>query len=148
MPDLAGRLARLESAWGDPEKRQGVLAEVWPGIEPQPIDRGIMERADRVAVIPAQELGWSDVGNWDTFFELMPPDENGNLVLEGETCLMETSDSLVYAQNKQRLVAMIGVEDLIVVDTPDALLVCDRRKVQKIRELVEVLRQSGKIDYL
>lgn len=148
MPDLFARLVRLESAWADPEKRAAVLAEIWPGIDPQPVDRGIMERADKVAVFPAENLGWSDMGNWDSFFEVMEPDAQGNLILGGLAKMMDTSGSLVYGQKERRLVALIGVEDLVVVDTPDALLICDRHQVQKVRRLVDMLRESGETDYL
>ncbi len=148
MPDLANRLAKLESAWPDPAKRAETLAEIWPGIQPQPVDKGIMEKAEMAAVLPALDLGWSDVGNWDSFFELLEPDEDGNLVLSGKTRMMDTSGSLVYGQENRRLVAMIDVEDLIVVDTPDALLICNRHQVQKVRQMVELLREKGDTEYL
>jgi mannose-1-phosphate guanylyltransferase len=148
MPDLAERLTRLEAAWSQPQERTLVLAEIWPGIDPQPVDRGIMEHTGLAAVLPAQDLGWSDVGNWDSFFEVLEPDENGNLVLNGRIKAIDTTGTLVYGQAGRRLVTLIGVEDLIVVDTPDALLICNRHQVQKVRQLVELLRESGDADYL
>jgi mannose-1-phosphate guanylyltransferase len=102
-----------------------------------------MEGAGRVAVIPAKELGWSDVGSWDSLFEVLPGDETGNIVIGGRHIGLDTNDSLVYVDQEHRLIVTIGVEDLVVVDTGDVLLVCRKDQAQKVRQIVNELKRSG-----
>ncbi|MBW3567184.1 MAG: mannose-1-phosphate guanylyltransferase/mannose-6-phosphate isomerase [Proteobacteria bacterium] len=100
------------------------------------IDYAVMERADNVAVVPG-DFGWSDVGSWRSFADMIAADENGNKVV-GEAVLVDASDNYVNADG--RLVAVVGVNDLVIVDTPDALLIGHREKTQKVKEVVEHLR--------
>jgi mannose-1-phosphate guanylyltransferase/mannose-6-phosphate isomerase len=111
------------------------IAEIYGDLESISVDYGIMERSDRVAVIPA-EMGWSDVGSWETVRELLPRDANGN-VLQGDVMALDTRDCLIRSED--RLVATLGVEGLVVVDTTDALLVCDEARSQDVREIAERL---------
>ena len=106
-----------------------------------------MEHALNVAVIPATGLGWSDVGSWDSLFDVLPADENGNIVMGGKHIGMNTSSSLVYMDQEHRLIVTIGVEDLIVVDTGDVLLVCRKDQAQKVRQVVNHLKQTNQ-EYL
>jgi len=142
MPDLAGRLKNIESEWNS-TKFQQVLSGEWQGIVPQTVDYGIMENAERVAVIPAADLGWSDVGSWDSLFEVNPTDEKGNLVIGANAITLDSSGSLIYCENKDRLIVTIGMQDMIVVDTGDALLVCPRSEAQKVRQIVNRLKEDG-----
>jgi mannose-1-phosphate guanylyltransferase len=147
MPDLYKALVMIEKDWGT--KRQNMtLQQIWPTIHPETIDFGIMEKAEKVAVLPAEELGWSDVGSWQSVYELFPANENGNILLVKQAVEVNSSDNLVVSENKERLVVLIGVDDLIVVDTPDALLVCRREDAQQVRLAVNQLRQSGHLEYL
>ena len=94
--------------------------------------------------MPARvEIGWSDIGSWESMFELYPPDENGNVVVGGHLPL-DTRDSLVFGEH--RLVAALGVEDLIIIDTQDALLVCSRDREQDVKQIVQLLQAQGKAD--
>ncbi len=111
-------------------------ADSFAGIPADSIDYAVMERADDVAVV-ACDIGWSDVGSWDSVSELMPPDADGNRLI-GDGILVDTRDSYVYSES--RLVAMVGVDGLIVVDTADALLVADREKAQDVKKIVEQLK--------
>ncbi|GAB4283480.1 MAG: mannose-1-phosphate guanylyltransferase/mannose-6-phosphate isomerase [Candidatus Rifleibacteriota bacterium] len=104
------------------------------------IDYAIMEKSDRVAVLP-MDVMWSDVGSWDSFFDVMDKDE-GNNVKTGDIIDIETKNSFIHAGN--RLVATIGLQDLIIVDTADALLVANRNQSQKVKEVVEKLKASGR----
>ncbi len=104
-----------------------------------------MEKAERVAVIPVA-LGWSDVGTWSSVMELREPDEEGN-VISGDVLKIATTNTMVLSQ-AERLVATIDVQDLIVVDTPDALLITSRSQSERVRELVERLRQEGRTGQL
>lgn len=99
------------------------------------VDYAVMEKAPRVAVVPA-DLGWSDLGSWDATAALLPPDAQGNRVF-GEAVLIETENTFV--QTEDRVVAVIGARDLVIVDTPDALLVARRDRVQEVKKVVEQL---------
>lgn len=106
------------------------------------IDYAVMERARRAAVVPAT-FDWSDIGSWKVVSELdeaAPPDASGNRV-RGSAVLIESQDC--YVQSDQRLVAAVGVRDLVIVETGDAVLVADREHAQKVKEVVEQLRRTG-----
>ena len=142
MPRLAAFLDEIGRAWGTPEQ-QATLQRVWPQLKAETIDYGIMEGAQRVAVIPAAGLGWSDVGSWDTLFDVIKHDQDGNIIIGKNFIGLDTHNSLVYADYNDRLIVTIGVEDLVVVDTGDALLVCRKDQAQKVRLLVSQLKAHG-----
>jgi mannose-1-phosphate guanylyltransferase/mannose-6-phosphate isomerase len=108
------------------------------------IDRAVMERTAHAAVIPA-EFGWSDVGSWSALWELAEKDASGNAA-RGDVQLQDTRDSLVFGD--RRLIATLGVDDLIIVDTDDALLVADRSRSQDVREVVEDLKRANRSEHL
>ena len=108
------------------------------------IDRAVMERTAHAAVIPA-EFAWSDVGSWGAIWDLADKDAAGNAT-RGDVQLQDTKDSLVFGD--RRLVATLGVEDLIIVDTDDALLVADRSRSQDVREVVEDLKRANRTEHL
>jgi mannose-1-phosphate guanylyltransferase len=142
MPDLATTLGKIGETWGTPSSKD-TLENLWPTIKSQTIDYGIMEGANRVAVISAEGLNWSDVGSWDSLFDVLPSDQDGNIVIGGQHVGLDTSDSLVYVDQEHRLIVTIGVEDLVVVDTGDVLLVCRKDQAQKVRQVVNQLNQDG-----
>lgn len=146
MPDLYAQLERIDQLWDTPQRQQ-VVASIWPALREETIDYGIMEHALNAAVIPATGLGWSDVGSWDSLFDVLPADENGNIVMGGKHIGMNTSSSLVYMDQEHRLIVTLGVEDLIVVDTGDVLLVCRKDQAQKVRQVVNHLKQTNQ-EYL
>lgn len=147
MPDLHSSLALIKETW-DTEKRDETIRKVWPTIKPQTIDFGIMENAQRVAVIPAHDLEWNDVGSWEALFDLLPPDAVGNIVEGSDHLPFDTSDTIIYGTGKSRLVVTIGVEDLIIVDTGDVLLVCSRDQAQDVRRAVKKLLESDRSDLI
>jgi mannose-1-phosphate guanylyltransferase len=102
-----------------------------------------MENATDVAVIPAQALGWSDVGTWDALFDVLPADEAGNIVMGGMHVPIDTQDTLIYMNQEHRLIVTIGVEDMIVVDTGDVVLVCPKDQAQKVRQVVDQLKETN-----
>jgi mannose-1-phosphate guanylyltransferase len=142
MPELSAGLELISSAWGTKEQ-QPVLDRIWHSLRPETIDYGIMENARRVVVIPARELNWSDVGSWDSIFNVVPGDRDGNIVMGGEHVGIDTKKSLVFVRQEHRLIVTIGVEDLVVVDTGDVLLVCRKDQAQKVRQVVEKLKREG-----
>lgn len=103
------------------------------------IDYAVMEKAENVAVIPC-DIGWNDIGSWNAISDLLHPDESGNRVV-GEALLVDVQNS--YIQSEQRLVAAVGVENLIIVDTADAILVADRDHTQEVKQVVEQLKKIG-----
>lgn len=147
MPDLFRAVDEIASAW-DTSNRDEVLRSRWQELKSQTIDYGIMEKAERVAVLPAGGLGWSDVGSWDSLFEVLMPDMNGNVDTHGQHLALDTHNTLVYGGNNQRLVVTIGLDDMVVVDTDDALMICKVDQSQKVKDVVEHLKKHNQEKYL
>ncbi len=147
MPELAAVLDRLDAAWDTPARNLELLA-VWPGIKPETVDYGIMEKSRRVAVLPARGLGWDDVGSWASLFDVMPADENGNIILDARHLSLATKDSLVCAEDPEKLIVTIGLQGVIVVQTHDAILICRRDDAQRVKEIVNLLKETGQSKYL
>jgi mannose-1-phosphate guanylyltransferase len=147
MPELSEKLGQIDQAWGGPAMLE-TLKAVWPSIKPETVDYGIMEKADRVVVIPAGDLGWNDVGSWESMFEVFTPDSNGDIIMDAEHLGIDTTDSLIVSDHTSRLIATLGVSDLIIVDTQDAVLVCSRKYAQKVKEIVSLLKQKNDTRYL
>ncbi len=108
------------------------------------IDRAVMERTPHAALIPA-EFEWNDVGSWGALWELAKRDASGNAT-RGDVQLQDTTDSLVFGD--QRLIATLGIEGLIIVDSDDAVLVADRTRSQEVREVVEDLKRANRSEHL
>ncbi len=115
-------------------------ARAWKAARDISIDYAIMERTDRAAVVPV-EMGWSDVGSWDALHEALPRDESGNALL-GDVLAEDVSGSLLRTEGP--MIAALGVKDLVVVATPDAVLVLPRARAQDVRRLVDRLKSSGR----
>jgi mannose-1-phosphate guanylyltransferase len=143
LPALRAQLMTIEAALGSQRERE-VMEEVWRGVESISIDYGVMERADNVAVIP-MDVGWSDVGSWATVAELLPKDAEGNVVV-GKHIGIDTTGSLLYSSG--RLIATIGLKDIVVVDTGDVVLICPKARAQEVKDLVGELRRKQKDEYL
>lgn len=133
LPEMASALDEIDFARADS------IREAYGRMTPLSIDYGIMEKAEGVAVIPA-EIGWSDVGSFEAFYKISPRDSDGNYC-RGRTFLIDTRNSLVLAES--RLVGAVGLENMAVVETGDALLVCPLWRSQEVRKLAEALAQSG-----
>jgi mannose-1-phosphate guanylyltransferase len=121
------------------------LASVFPQCDNISIDYAVMERAPNVTGIPAGDIGWNDVGSWNAVYELQKRDAQGN-ALRSDSIIEASTGNYVDAEGK--LVALLGVKDLIVVDTPDALLIADRRRAQEVGEIVRRLEKAGREDLL
>ena len=109
------------------------------------VDRGILERSSRVAGLVAPDIGWSDIGSWHALYALLPKDPEGNCA-RTPALFVRAEGNYIDVPGKQ--VALLGVQDLVVVETPDALLVCPRSEAQNVSELVEGLRAAGRDDLL
>lgn len=143
LPDIYACLVKIGDAMGTPDE-QKVIEEVYPVIPKISIDYGIMERADHVLVLGG-EFGWNDIGSFDALQAIYDPDENGNIGA-GKRVMIDTKNSIICAN--ERLVATIGVEDVIVVETKDAVLVCHKSNAQDVKKVVEELEQMGETQYL
>ena len=143
LPDVHDCLEKIGAAMGTDAEVQ-VIQDVYPTIPSISIDYGIMEKSSNVKVISA-DFGWNDVGSWDNLGVLYDEDEKGN-VIAGKHIGFETTNSIIYSQ--KRLITTIGINNLIVVETDDAILVCDKNKAQDVKKIVDELKASGKNEYL
>lgn len=142
MPELHDGLSAIERSLATPAENE-TFEYVWPRLPNQTIDYGIMEKAERVAVIPV-DLGWSDVGSWAALYDLLPKGERENAVV-GRHLSPDTQRSLVYSPH--RLVATLGLEDFIVIDTDDVLMIAPRSRAQDVKRLVDMLKADGLDEY-
>lgn len=136
-------LAPLD-AWVRAGAHRDTLAEAYRQLPKVAIDVALMEKAATVAVVPAR-FRWSDVGSWPAAIEFQPADAQGN-VAQGDTLLLDTKDCAFFGG--QRLIAASGLEGLIVVDTPDALLLVRKDRAQTVKQVVERLQAQGRVDLL
>jgi mannose-1-phosphate guanylyltransferase len=142
MPELAAELQGIADAWHAAEK-EATIKRVWSQLKAETIDYGIMEGAQKVAVVPAAGIGWSDVGSWDSLFDLLEGDENGNIIIGAKHMGLDTRDTLAYVEGPKRFIVTIGVQDLVVVDTGDVLLICSKDQAQRVRQVVNLLKENG-----
>lgn len=159
-PELAAGVEEIAAAWDTPQ-REETLARVWPGLEKIAIDHAIAEpvaAAGGVAVVPAS-MGWDDVGGFDALAELVPARQQGlaagTAVLDalaeaGQETDVEArgSDGALVASTTGRKVTLLGVPGLVVVDTPDALLITTPQHAQEVKGVVDRLREEGRTDLL
>jgi mannose-1-phosphate guanylyltransferase len=141
MPDLYAGLQLISRSWSTPE-RETIIRSVWSDLRPISIDYGVMEGAENVAVIPAKDLGWSDVGSWESLYEVLTPNEEGNIIHNAEHMGLDSYNLLVFGDDSKRLVVTIGVQDLVIVDTGDVLMICKRENSQRVRQIVQQLHES------
>jgi mannose-1-phosphate guanylyltransferase len=143
LPNLHRRVMGIQPVLGT-SGQQEALAQVWESLTPISIDVGVMEKANDVLVIPA-DIGWSDVGCWTAVAKLAQPDNAGNVV-EGQGLALDCGDT--YIRSSGRLIASLGLQGMIVVDTGDAVLVCPKDRAQDVRKMVDLLKREGKDEYL
>ena len=141
-PELREGLLDLEERWKGGEDLATSMQEVYPGLPKISIDYAVMEKADNVVMVESG-FDWDDVGEWPAVERHFPSDESGN-VTRGEVVALDSSANLVIS-SKGRLTALLGVKDLIVVETEDATLVCHRDNAQEVKRLVQEIgrREDG-----
>ena len=138
---LAGLRKVMAARAADDEE---AAAAIYKRLRVEVIDRSVMEKTNRLLLVPG-DFEWADIGNWAELGDRVRADVRGNSV-EGESILVDTTGSLILGS--RRLVAAIGLDDMIIVDTEDALLVCPRSRAQDVRKVVDALRRAGKTSYL
>lgn len=155
QPQMYAGITRIGEAWDSP-RRDEVLGEIWPTLTRISVDYAVMEGAadaGRVATVPG-DFGWNDVGDFHTLGEVLPADGSGNVILGADTAeakpgvIVRDGSGLVVVPQSGRLVAALGVHDLIVVDTPDVVLVCSRERAQDVKKLVDDLKARGEEGYV
>jgi len=120
-------------------------AELYAKVAKQPFDKAIMEKTGDVAVVPC-DPEWSDIGSWESLWEIREKDKNGNVIEERVVC-HDTKNCVILAEGK-RLVACTGIEDLVIIETPDALLIANRTNTNSLKDLVEKLKNDKTAEVL
>jgi mannose-1-phosphate guanylyltransferase len=123
----------------------GKIATIFSKFESTSIDFGVLEHAKNCVVIDAEPFGWSDVGSWDQWAESFSSDEQGNLV-QGDAVVIDSSHCVV--RSNDRLIAAVGLKDVIIVDSGDALLIVSHKHVQDVRKVVAELKARGRGDLI
>lgn len=143
LPHLHRGLMRIKAALGSPEETR-IIAEVFPELQSISIDYGIMEKAETTYVVPG-DFGWNDVGSWAALEEVWEADHDQN-TCRGQVVTLNSHHNIAYSSDG--LIALIGVENLVVVRTAQAVLVCAKDQSQRVKDLVEKLGQEGLTEYL
>ncbi len=149
VPALYAGLEQIGAAiqQGDPATVAAATSAVWPTLPNISIDHGVMEGAQSVATVPL-DAGWNDVGSWDALETVLPLDQTQNYVAQGDVLPIDSQNNIIYAGDNKQVVALIGVHDLVVVDTGDTLLIGHKQQMQKVKEVVEQLRAQGRSELL
>lgn len=132
LPQLFEKLERI--------KKSEKFSKVWDSIEPVSIDYGVLEKSKRLITLPAN-MGWTDLGSWDALAQVLKKDKDGNIFKSDS---LDIGSRNIFVWGKNRLIATIGLEDIILIDTPDALLACRRELSQKVKDIVEILKRQNR----
>ncbi len=143
MPEVYSGAVKIGEAFGTPEFNE-VLEREFTAMPAESVDYGIMEKADNIYTIPGS-FGWDDVGSWLAVERINDTDENNNYT-EGDVCFADMKNTTVCGG--KRLVAVVGAEDLIIVDTDDAVLVCSKNSTQDVKKIIAALREKGRNNLL
>ncbi|MFC1536593.1 mannose-1-phosphate guanylyltransferase/mannose-6-phosphate isomerase [Pseudomonadota bacterium] len=144
MPDVWLVLEMMRDQWTRGESWQEVIRHGFADMPSISIDYGVMEKSDRVVLVPC-DIGWSDVGSWDAVYDISDRDENGN-ALAGDVLSFDCKNSLIRSESK--LLAAVDLEDVIIVETPDAILLSKRGESQRVREIVDVIQARGSREHI
>lgn len=143
LPDTYAGLRRIGDAIGAPDEKD-VLEKEFSAFKSESIDYGIMEKADHIYTLPGS-FGWDDVGSWNAVERIQPANEFGNVV-HGNAVTVDTKRCII--QGGRKLIATVGLEDIIIVDTDDALLVCEKGDAGEIKKVLENLKICNRTEYL
>lgn len=143
MPETYQGLKRIQAVIGS-GKEQDVLDKEFQAFQSESIDYGVMEKAEDIYILSGS-FGWDDVGSWLAVERLKTSNEFGNVV-NGNVVTVDTRDSII--QGGEKLIAAVGLENMIVVDTPDALLICKKEHAGDIKKVLESLKICNRTEYL
>jgi len=142
-PEIHQVLVDIKQCWQAGENWQTVVQQKFQHMPSISIDYAVLEASKNVMVVPVV-MGWSDVGSWDAVYDISKKD-NAQNVISGNTVVIDCKNTLIRAQS--RLIAAIGLEDIIIVETPDAILLCPKGESQRVREAVDALKLRDSIEY-
>lgn len=149
VPLIHSAVMRISAAWDTPAAVE-VLRKEYDAIPPVSIDVGVMERAPNVVMLPGDSFSWSDVGSWSAWLdeiESLREGDEKNIGVHADTLFVDCERVAVVGHHdrpSKRLVAAVGVRDLVVVETEDAILICHRDRTQEVKKVVETLKSEGK----
>ena len=143
MPETFEGLKKIQTAI-DSDEQTSVLEKVFPEFESVSIDYGIMEKAKNIYILPGA-FGWDDVGSWLAVGRIKKSNENGNVVA-GNIITVNSRNNII--QGGEKLIATVGVEDLIIIDTEDATLICDKGSAPDIKKVLENLKICNRDEYI
>jgi len=149
MPELFSGLQEIEKAL-DTDRERETIDAVWNELKSITIDYGVMEGADGVVVIPADDLGWIDVGDWNRLYDVLEKDESGNVSDAESALLLDTRGVLILQEGQRdsgRLIATLGIDDLVIIDTEDVLLICRREMADQMKRLVDFMNEKESGNY-
>ena len=141
MPSLFSSLSDIKDPWNSDMDK---VSKFYSELEPVPVDIGIMEKADNAVVVPIN-IDWNDIGSWQALDEMKKKDKNGNN-FESPVMNIDSHNSYVYSENQHKKIALIGVDNLVIIETNDALLVCKKDKSQKVKNIVEIIKKEQKYE--
>lgn len=143
-PKIYENLAQIIKLIGS-NATQAEIDKTYALMPTEPIDTAIAEKVKAIAVLPLA-LEWSDIGSWASLYELLSRRKKSHTISQGNHLGLDNKNCLIYAQD--RLLATVGLKDIVIVDTPDVTLVCNRNKSQDVKKLIEKIKTDGKIEYL
>lgn len=143
LPAMYAGLKTIQEAIGT-EEQEVVLEKVFPELESVSIDYGIMEKAENIYILPGT-FGWDDVGSWLAVGRIKKSNEAGNVV-DGNIITINSKNNII--QGGRKLIATVGIEDLIIVDTEDATLICDKNSAADIKKVLENLKICNRDEYI
>jgi len=144
LPELSSDLEKIAKAIGKKSFKK-VVEEVYSHTRSISIDYGVMEAANDVSVIAA-DFNWNDLGSWEAVYNISPKDNRGNVIHSSKNILINAQNNYFYAKNK--MIAAVDVEDLVVVEMDDAILICRKEKSQNVKSVVDYLVRKGMEKYL
>jgi mannose-1-phosphate guanylyltransferase len=143
LPKLHLSLEKIREALNT-EQQAEIIKEEFEKMESISIDYGIMEKADDIFVIPGS-FGWDDLGSWPALERIKKVDEQGNVVV-GKHYGIDTKNSIIHSTDK--VITTIGLDNIVIVNTDDAVLICDKKRAQEVKRIREILSEEGLDDYL
>lgn len=143
LPRLYNSMYTIYEHLGTEMERE-LLAKIYPDLPNISIDYGILERSEDVLVVPG-DFGWSDIGSWDVLGAIFPPDNNGNII-KAKHVGINTLNTIIYGGD--RLIATIAIDNLIIAETDDAILICPRDQAQRVKEIVDLLKEEGMSEFI
>lgn len=146
LPGMYKQLEEIADAVGTDQEKE-TIERVYPEMEKVAVDYAIIEKAEHVAAVSA-EIGWSDIGDWARLKDELEEEEGDNIVIGAELVDVDTQNTLVYCETEKKTIATIGVENLVIVETDDALLVCDKYHSNDVKAVVEELKKRKKSELL